>query len=71
MGLFESNFIFILKLLVLRIYLFLFLYVYLSVCMQVCTICIPRAHRGQRRVLQPLELEWQVAADSPAWVLET
>lgn len=39
---------------------------YLYVCL--CTICMPSAHKGQKRLSNPLELEYQIAV-TPMWVL--
>lgn len=40
---------------------------YLCVCMNMCA----HAHKGQKRVLQPLGLEFQVIVSCQNWVLAT
>lgn len=35
------------------------------VCIHVCTLCMPCAHKGQKRARGPMELELQISCEPP------
>lgn len=47
----------------------IFVFIFACMCMSVPHVCAVSSCRGQKRILEPLGLEWQIVVSPHLWVL--